>query len=284
VSDRFKETTPFQLKVWTTMNVVNSSLEPAALHISSLVTQAYQQDLIRESQGHPYVIRILLGEVAKSGKTPKLAHILASRSDILQALFERTYQSLSPGAQRVFLTLCGWRSTVPLIVLEAVILHTHTEEPFDVAKAVEELHQSSLIEITESEADHQAFLSVPLVAALFGKGKFETSPLNAQMRADTELLQHLGGAQRTDVRHGVAPRATRLIRSIARDAKGIEHYRPMLEFIARRDPRIWLELAKFYEEAEDTASAKEALRHYLEQTPKEQWLEALGDLARLCQY
>ena len=81
----------------------------------------------------------LASPVRSHADIPWVAHILASRSDILQALFERTYQSLSPGAQRVFLTLCGWRSTVPLIVLEAVILHTGTEEPFDVTKAAEEL-------------------------------------------------------------------------------------------------------------------------------------------------
>ena len=102
-----------------------------SLDITGLVTDNYERDLIRESQGHPYVIKILLGEVANLRKTPKLAHILASRTDILQALFERTYQNLSPAAQSVFLTLCGWRSAVPQLVLEAVILHSQSEEMFD---------------------------------------------------------------------------------------------------------------------------------------------------------
>jgi len=118
----------------------------------------------------------------------------------------------------VFLTLCGWRSAVPSLVLEAVILHRESEDIFDVSKAVEELQQSSLIELTESNEGSEPLLSVPLVAALFGRGKFETSPLNAQLRADVELLQYLGASQRTDVRRGVGSRIRRFVRSLGKDA------------------------------------------------------------------
>ena len=227
------------------------------------------------------MIKILLGEVANSRKAPKLAHILASRADILQALFERTYESLSPAAQRVFLTLCGWRSAVPQLVLEAVILHSQREEAFDVSKAVEELHRSSLIEISGPSEDTNTYLSVPLVAALFGRGKFETSPLNAQLRSDIELLQYLGAVQRADTGRGVDSRIRRFVRSISKDAESMQRYQPMLEFLARRSPSVWLELSELYEEIEDLPRAKDSLRHYMEQTDKEQWLQALSTLARL---
>ncbi len=262
------------------------------LRITNLINEEYHRELFRESQGHPYVIKILLGEAAKAGYRKKIERIVADRSDILQALFERTYANLSPGARRVFLTLSGWRSTVPQIALEAVMLRPQNfevphemgerEEPMDVVGAVEELRRSSLVEVAESEADGEPFLSVPLVAAVFGRKKVEASPLNAIIRADSELLQYFGAGQRTDVRHGVAPRVARLIRSIARDLKGLEKYRALLEFIARKHPPTWRELAKLYEEAGNLNDAKEALRRYLEQTPKEAWLGALESLAQLC--
>jgi len=56
----------------------------------------------------------------------------------------------------------------------------------------------------------------------------------------------------------------------------------MLEFLARRSSAVWRELAELYEEIDDLEKAKEALRHYLEQTEKAEWLEALAGLARLC--
>ena len=40
----------------------------ARLGIGNLVTREYRQELIGESEGHPYVIRIMLGQVAVEGK------------------------------------------------------------------------------------------------------------------------------------------------------------------------------------------------------------------------
>jgi len=92
-----------------------------SLGIKTILTHEYRKQLIRESDGHPYVIKILLGEVAKAKKLVKVDRIVASKDKILDALFERTYLVLSPAAKQVFLTLCNWKSTVPRIALEAVM-------------------------------------------------------------------------------------------------------------------------------------------------------------------
>ncbi|MFZ0908705.1 MAG: hypothetical protein WAN24_04460, partial [Candidatus Acidiferrales bacterium] len=92
------------------------------LGIRKLLTPEYRKELYRESDGHPYVIKILLGEVSKAGCLPKIERIIAGRADILEALFERTYAGLSPGARLVFMTLSNWRSSVPQIAVEAVML------------------------------------------------------------------------------------------------------------------------------------------------------------------
>src|SRR5690242_131389 len=92
------------------------------LGISELITETYRRDVYRESDGHPYVIKVLLGEVAKAGKVAKVERIVASKEEILDALFERTYFALSPSAKQIFLTLCNWRSTIPQLAIEAVTL------------------------------------------------------------------------------------------------------------------------------------------------------------------
>ena len=113
------------------------------LGIGSLINGQYKGELIRESDGHPYVIKILLGQVANEQCAVKPQRIVASADHLLKALFERTYGALSPAAQRVFLLLCSWRVLVPEIAVEAVSLRPGNER-FPVAKALEELRLFSL--------------------------------------------------------------------------------------------------------------------------------------------
>ena len=84
----------------------------AHLRISHLLNSEYISQLINRSEGHPYVIKILLGEVAKEGKLANIERLVAGSDEILTALFERTYASLMPCAQRAFMTLAAWNSSV----------------------------------------------------------------------------------------------------------------------------------------------------------------------------
>ena len=63
----------------------------AHLNIHHLITKDYADKMISLSEGHPYVIKILLGEVAIQGHRRSLQHVIAGRDEILTALFERTY-------------------------------------------------------------------------------------------------------------------------------------------------------------------------------------------------
>jgi hypothetical protein len=259
------------------------------LRIRELITEEYRQSLYHESDGHPYIIKVLLGEVAKSQRLEKVQRIVAGKDEMLEALFERTYAQLSPVAKRIFLTLCSWRSVVPQVALEAVLIRPENEK-MDVERAVEELRQSSFIEITVSSEDGMFFLSVPLSAAVFGRRKLEVSPMKTAIQADTTLLQTFGAAQQSDVRHGVQPRVERLFRFLASrfsaQPNDLERYHPMLEFIARKFSPAWLMVASLYEEfgdANNLEKSKEAVRRYLETTPSRGDQEiAWRHLASLC--
>ena len=65
------------------------------LGISGLLGGDYVQRLLEEAGGHPYIIKILLGEVAKAGRTAPIARVVADQDEVLAALFERTYADLS---------------------------------------------------------------------------------------------------------------------------------------------------------------------------------------------
>ena len=64
--------------------------------IKHLLTDEYIVELIDRSEGHPYVIKILLGEVVKANRLASIKHLVAASDEILIALFERTYASLTP--------------------------------------------------------------------------------------------------------------------------------------------------------------------------------------------
>lgn len=130
------------------------------LGITELLTSRYRSEVYEEADGHPYIIKVLRGEVAKSRELKKVERIVAGKDEILNALFERTYARLQPVAKRVFLTLCSWRSLVPQLALEAVLLRPANDK-MDVAAAIEELLQSSFVERTVAN-DHTAFLDVAL--------------------------------------------------------------------------------------------------------------------------
>jgi tetratricopeptide (TPR) repeat protein len=238
-----------------------------ALGIDHMLTEDYKHELYEEASGHPYVMKVLLGEVAKAGKLSKVERIVATMEDILEALFERTYSGLSPVAKRVFLTLCVWRSAVPLLALEAVLLRPSNER-MDVANAAEELNRSSFIEISSSSKDGELFLTVPLVAAVFGKPKLATSPMRSAIEADLQLLYAFGATQQSEIERGILPRVDRLFHSIAeRITQGkdnLDNHLPMLEFVARRYPPAWLLLGRLCQELGDLEKAKEAFKRYIE--------------------
>jgi hypothetical protein len=260
------------------------------LGVHSLITPEYASEVYRESDGHPYVMKILLGEVAKANRLVKPERIVATQEEILTALFERSYATLAPAAQRVFLLLCNWRSVVPELALEAVVLRSENER-LNVHKALDELKRTSFIEELASEQDPELFISVPFAAMAFGKRKLTASPMKAAVEADTQLLQAFGAARKEDVRHGVLPRVQRLLTRIAGDvAKGkesLEDSWPMLEFIGRRVPAAWLDIAKLYTEqgtSKGLERAKQCLRLYLEKPDKQEdisWVwKRLADLCR----
>src|SRR3546814_11761265 len=150
----------------------------------------WSSDVCSSDLAHPYVMKILLGEIANAGSFSKPEKLIVRKEEILDALFERTYANLSPIASRVFLTLSGWRSLVPQLAVEAVLLR-RGDESVDPELGVEQLIRMSLIE-RKKAGDGPDFLEVPHTAALFGRGTTESSPTRApieeaiQFPTDTE--------------------------------------------------------------------------------------------------
>ncbi|WP_313951507.1 NB-ARC domain-containing protein [Accumulibacter sp.] len=260
----------------------------AHLEITGGLEHKYIDDLVHQSEGHPYVIKILLGEIARTGKSRHIPHIVAGSDEILTALFERTYSALSPCAQRAFLTLSSWSSSVPRLVFEAVLLRS-TSERQEVETGIESLLQYSLAEAHNSLTDKQEFLVLPLVASVFGKKKLNISPYKTSIQADIEILQMLGPSRRDDIHLNMSNKLERFVSGIARrvDAGGsYQDYEQILEMICRHYPQGWLSLARWHIEtnsAESLDKAKQVLTRFLESEPSgRQAAEAWRQLATVC--
>lgn len=234
--------------------------------ITHLLSPKDVEKIIQESNGHPYVIRIFLGEIAKNNKVGDIKRIVAGKDDILTALFRRTYSWLSPAAKRVFLTLCSWRSVIPQIALEAVLLREENER-INVDDAIEELRKSSFIEVINSEKDGEYFISVPLAASIFGKNELEVSSEKFAILADRDLLQDFGATQQSDIVHGITPRIIRKFHNIAnrisQGKESLEIHLPTLEFLASKYPNAWIYLANIHEENNDIHKSQESYREFL---------------------
>jgi hypothetical protein len=217
------------------------------LGISHLIDSKYEDELFEESDGHPYITKVLLGEVAHERKQIALKRVVAAKDAMLDALFDRSFAALSPGAKRVFLTLCSWRSLVPRIGLEAVLLRPGNEERLDVSRALDELEQCSLVELLQEDGSGETFLSVPLAASVFGKKKLVTSPLKIAIDADLDLIRGFGATRTTDLANGLGPRIDRLAKAVAaRSEAGVDVTQDLavIQYVATAYPPAWLILAE----------------------------------------
>ena len=219
------------------------------LGIEDLITSQVETDIYSESDGHPYIVKMLLAETKRAGNIGNFEKMMVRRDDLLDILFERTYNRLSLVAKRVFLTLCSWKSLVAETAIEAVLLRPGNELR-DIADAFVDLYDSSLIEKQELENERETYWSVPLAARLFGLRKLEINSMQLAIEHDKELLLSFGATQEADVRNGHASVTRRLFKNIERQiatrGKSIEDYLNTIEFVAKRYPEAWLKLANLY--------------------------------------
>ena len=267
----FKADYPIEVRGMSRQEFAELVADTAArLNIVHLMSDAYQEQLFEEADGHPYITKVLLGEVAKAGQRISPKRVVATKDAMLDALFDRSFATLSPSAQRVFLTLCSWHSIVPRLGLEAVLLRPANER-LDVEQGLTELEQASLVEVLHSESGKESFLSVPLAASLFGRRKLVTSPFKIAIEADVQVIRTFGATTDLQAAHGLGPRVERMARAAAARAEAgsdLTQELAVIEYIATAFAPAWLTLAELQEnQLRDTPSAIRSTMRYLEAVP-----------------
>lgn len=242
------------------------------LAISGMVSDEQAREVVEAASFHPYVIKILLGEIADSGKYHRPKQIMAKQDEILDALFERTFNNLTPLAERIFLTLCGWKSLVPQLGVEAMI-HRYRDPDLDPETSIDQLVRMSLVE-RKIAPDNSVFLEVPLSAAIFGNKKLEYSPQAALIETDLRFLKDFGPTAATGISSGLDPKIRTFFKNTAQKVeKGEENaneIKDVLEFLASSYSEAWMLLADLETERRAPQHKKKAveyIRRYLETDP-----------------
>ena len=262
----FKADYPIDVKGMNEMQCRNLiDITARKLKINNLLTDNYINSLIEESDGHPYIMKIILGEVAKTGKATQVKRIVADKDNVLDALFKRTYTTLSIAAKRVFLTLSSWHSVVPNIALESVVMREE-DERMDFDAAMEELEKSSLVEVADREDD--LFVSVPLAAAIYGLKELEVSPMKILIMNDKKMLMEFGaGTEKGKVT--LQSHINKKLKAMRERVISEEMFMkelPSLELLASKSPQIWKDIAYFYHRFGKIEEEMECYRELLKVT------------------
>jgi len=211
------------------------------LGITGQLSIESKEKIYNISAGHPYIIKILIGDFAKNKMKGSLEKLIAGSDEILTALFERTYSVLSPCAQRVFLTLSSWNSAVPRLGLESVLMHS-IEDPLEVERSIDTLVQYSMIEENKAE-DGFYFLQLPYVAFAFGAKKLKISPLQHLTSIDVSLIRNFGVTNIDDKTISLNKNLTKYLSCIHHNDEFFKTHRGILEKICLTYVEGWRLLA-----------------------------------------
>lgn len=159
----------------------------ASLQVERIVTESVIGEIFEYTDGHAYVMRVLVGEVARDRRWVPLKSLVPRRGDLLGAVFERSFNRLSTDGKWIFLTIAGWRSAVPEIALLVVT----GQRGVDVEGGIDECLRLSLIDRHEL-ADGQYCYATPELARLFAKKKLEGDPDRLVIEEDLHLLREFG--------------------------------------------------------------------------------------------
>jgi len=246
------------------MQTMNSIGKPALLSNSEV---GQLRDTIG---GHPYMAKVLIGQAAVEGKLPSPRQYLAQADQLLEALFERTYDHLNTLERRAFLTLANWRSAVSRLALTSVLAAAGLPA---VDAAIDRLVDFSMIERASSGISAHEWLSVPLAGSVFGRKKLTIEPLQLEIRRDSELLQEFGVVQGSPGEKSLTKALRRVTKAIVGRVGRSEGAGDLVEtllFIARSYPPAWLSVAELSAEVGTETglpTQTEAFESYLQSRP-----------------
>jgi hypothetical protein len=153
------------------------------------LVEKYKQTVYEKSGGHPFIIRVMLGVIKQERKLGSLETVISK--DILEALFDRSWNDLRQDSRFLFCLLSSWASPVLKTTLESAVSELITDKPYSLNDSVEQLSGHSLIVIHNSDEENEKY-DLAQTARSFGRNKLKTYPNNEKINEIKEILQLFG--------------------------------------------------------------------------------------------
>jgi len=141
------------------------------LGIEGLLSDDAVRSIHEYTDGHPYVMRLIVGEMAKERRYVPPKDLLPRRIDIVNAVFERSFDKLSPDGKWVYLLTANWRTAIAELALVVIC----AECDVDAEAGAEECVRLSLL-TAEQGPDGSYFYWAPELARVFGRKKLDSDP------------------------------------------------------------------------------------------------------------
>lgn len=146
-------------------------------------------DIIQRSSSHPYVMKQYLVSFKNNGKLGPPEKSISD--DILENLFERSYNLLNDKEQYFFLILASWASPVFKQAISSVLNVIEPEGFLDVDNIVDSLDSNSMIVIHNPDSENEMY-DLASTARAFGKSKIKLSPYLNKINEIKKYLQLFG--------------------------------------------------------------------------------------------
>jgi hypothetical protein len=238
------------------------------LHAEQLLTDKVVDSVYEQTKGHPYVMKVLVGEMAKEKKYIAPIQILSSRVDVAQAVFERSFTKLSDSARNVFLTITNWKSYISELSLLVVL----GVRGLDVDGGLDECLRLSLVYFHD-RTDGERLYFAPELARTYGKKKLEGDPDRLVIQADLEVLRRFGVTTeptREGTQTGLINKFIAWCKEEARlgSPERVSQIDALLETLANLWPPAWLDLGTFRRQTgADSELVELAFRRAVEEAP-----------------
>jgi hypothetical protein len=248
-------------------------LNARELGIEGMLTDDIVKSIYDSTDGHPYVMRLVLGEIEKERRYVPPRTLLPRRLDIVEAVFERSFNKLSDAGRWVFLLVGNWKSHVP----ELALLVVCGQRGLDVESGLEECRRLSLVEEGEL-VDNQPCYRAPELARLFARKKLESDFDRLSIQEDLDTLHRFGVIDSLDSRGIAQPELLgRFVAWIMKEAQAnrsaVTRCDGLLLSVAELWPAAWSDLVEF--RMLHGGDIDYALRRLVEERPfdKSAWLK-----------
>lgn len=205
--------------------------------------------------------------------------------DIVDAVFERSFNKLSESGRYVFLTISNWKSSVSELSL-LVVLGQHG---LDVENGIEECKRLSLI-TEDTLIDNQLCYFAPQLARVFGRKKLDGDSDRLLIQEDLETIRKFGVL---DIQKNGTMSQEEQISKFTKwclsddipDGEQVEKLDKILLAVANLWPQAWVDLANFRRKYDYSIKDVEyAYRRAVEEMPfrKDVWIER-AEYADICE-